>query len=540
MIKHLSIRRRLTLSFGLVLLVFALWGMLSLSRLVVINDQVNIISQQRLPGLVAVNEVYDRFSRILVPATAIVFSGSAAERNELQAQIDKLVERLTEAKDTYLDSGLSDQEQALFETYSNLEAAFFEHLAEAVTMAENWRGADAVRLREEQLIPVSEEATAVLRSLIGYNQQRIEAAEQEAASAFDTSRMLTIGALLGIGILLTLVAVVLIRSITRPLHEAVRVADNIAQGDLTSDIHVVGSDELAQLKISLRSMQTSLRDAVGDISRSAGRLVESSDHLSLVTDESQHSAHRQNEQLEQAVTAVNELTAAIAEVASGAVATAQESEQANERAQYGLEKVNGAVQYIEQLVKGLTTTGENINELSSQVKNVASVLDVIRGIAEQTNLLALNAAIEAARAGEAGRGFAVVADEVRALASRTAESTSEIEEIIAAVESGTRNAVQAMEASNATANDTLGAGHEASEVLHTIANIVNSINDRNTASASATEEQSQVAREVDQNLVNLRDLAHHAAQGTEQTRASSQDLVQLAEELKALVARFKV
>ncbi|MEX0584853.1 MAG: MCP four helix bundle domain-containing protein, partial [Natronospirillum sp.] len=161
MLTHLPVRHRLALAFGLVLLLFVLWSVFSLSRLAASNDQINIISQQRVPGLIAVNEINDRFSRLQVPSTALVFSGSAADRSVLLEQIELMRESLNSAKTAYLESALTEQEQALFDRYAELEAQFFVQLGEAVTLTENWRGPDAVRLRQEQLIPIAEQATGL-------------------------------------------------------------------------------------------------------------------------------------------------------------------------------------------------------------------------------------------------------------------------------------------------------------------------------------------------------------------------------------------
>ncbi|MCH8550769.1 MAG: methyl-accepting chemotaxis protein [Natronospirillum sp.] len=539
MLMNLSIRHRLMAAFGLILAIIVAWGILSLSRLAATNEQITVISQQRVPGLIAVNDVYDHFNRVVVPATAIVYSATAEERRVLQEQITELTERLDTASDEYGETMTSEFERERFAAYLELEQSFFEALEEAIGFAANFRAADAIRIWSDQLIPISDEASSTLRELVSYNQNLVQEAEQNASQAYQLSILLTVGIAVLVALLLFALGATLIRSISGPLREAVRVADSIAQGDLSTEIHAQGNDELAQLKASLGAMQASLRDAVGSIQQSTERLVNSADAMNEVTDRTKQNSQRQSDELEQAATAVNELTVAISEVAQTASDTARESEQADEQTSEGLSEVSRAVGSIEKLVKDLESTGHDVDELSQQVRNVTAVLDVIRGIAEQTNLLALNAAIEAARAGEAGRGFAVVADEVRALASRTADSTTEIESIIQAVETGTANAVNAMKTSNESAALTMDAGKKASEALQAIASLVSSIRDRNTSSASAAEEQAHVAREIDANLVNLRDLGQQSASDALTVSSAGNDLVTLADELKKLGARFQ-
>ena len=233
------------------------------------------------------------------------------------------------------------------------------------------------------------------------------------------------------------------------------------------------------------------------------------------------------------------MTAAVDEVARNAVSTSEASNESDATAQQGRQQVIRTVDSINLLAGDVTTTAAQVEQLAGQVRDISKVLDVIRSIAEQTNLLALNAAIEAARAGDAGRGFAVVADEVRALAHRTQQSTQEIEKMIGEVHQGTDKAVQAMQVSKERARTTLEVAQAAGEALDGIASAISRISERNLVIASASEEQAQVAREVDRNLVNIRDLSLQSSAGANQTSAASQELSRLAIDLNALVARFR-
>ncbi|MGE8064154.1 methyl-accepting chemotaxis protein [Pseudomonas sp. NPDC089569] len=287
-------------------------------------------------------------------------------------------------------------------------------------------------------------------------------------------------------------------------------------------------------------MQQNLRETLQGISGSATQLATAADELSAVTLDSTQGLRQQNNEIEQAATAVNEMTSAVEEVARNAVSTSDATRQSSESAHVGQERVGETASAISSLAKDVQSTEQLVQSLADQSQDIGKVLDVIRAIAEQTNLLALNAAIEAARAGESGRGFAVVADEVRALAGRTQQSTREIEQMVQGMRSGSSLALEAMNASASRAASTLVLAERAGEALQTITASVHEIHERNLVIASAAEEQAQVAREVDRNLVNIRDLSVRSASGADQTSASSHELSQLANTLQGMVRRFRV
>ncbi|WP_412071974.1 methyl-accepting chemotaxis protein [Pseudomonas fluorescens] len=234
------------------------------------------------------------------------------------------------------------------------------------------------------------------------------------------------------------------------------------------------------------------------------------------------------------------MTAAVDEVARNAVSTSEASKQSEQTAQRGREQVQETVVSIGELAEGVTDTSQRIGQLAGRVQDISKVLDVIRSIAEQTNLLALNAAIEAARAGDAGRGFAVVADEVRALAHRTQVSTQEIEQMIGNIRQDTAHAVTAMQSSSHLVRTTLEVAQRSGEALDEITRSISQINERNLMIASATEEQALVAREVDRNLVGIRNLSEQVLLGARHTDTAGHELAQMAGELHQTVARFKV
>ncbi|MEE4890268.1 methyl-accepting chemotaxis protein [Pseudomonas alliivorans] len=381
---------------------------------------------------------------------------------------------------------------------------------------------------------------AYLRTIIDSNNRQIKEGAVAAAELRNKSvLMLEIGVVIAF-IVAILLGIFITRMITRPLAVAVVSAQRIAGGDLTQPIVSTSSDEAGLLLDALSNMQDGLKGTIQQIASASDQLASAAEELSAVTNESTRGLTRQNDEIQQAATAVNQMTAAVEEVARNAVSTSEASKTATEDAVDGRGQVDHTVKGITTMVHEITESTEAVSELAGHVREISKVLDVIRSIAEQTNLLALNAAIEAARAGEQGRGFAVVADEVRALAHRTQASTVEIEGMISTVQSGADGAVAAMGKSLSLATNTQELALHAGSALEKITQGVATINERNLVIASASEEQAQVAREVDRNLLNIQDLSTQSAAGADQTNASSQELSRLATSFNGMVAKFKL
>ncbi len=315
--------------------------------------------------------------------------------------------------------------------------------------------------------------------------------------------------------------------------QSVRLSQRIAGGDLTQAIESRRRDEVGQLLTALGDMQGGLKGTIQQIASAADQLSSAAEELNAVTEESGRGLTRQNDEIRLAATAVTEMSAAVEEVARNATSTSEASRNTSTEAASGRDQAREAVKAITSVNNEIGQSTVIVDELAGSVRDIAKVLDVIRGIAEQTT-------IEAARAGEQGRGFAVVADEVRALAARTQASTGEIEAMIASVQSRADDAVKAMGNSRSLASSTQELAQATGESLERIARSIAEINDRNLLIATASEEQANVAREVDRNLVNIQDLSTQTAAGANQTSASSQELSRLAISFNHLVTTFKL
>ncbi|MCW8906390.1 MAG: methyl-accepting chemotaxis protein [Sedimenticola sp.] len=343
-------------------------------------------------------------------------------------------------------------------------------------------------------------------------------------------------------LVLIVVSAVIARSICVPLSLTTRAMDSIAagEGDLTQRLDSSGRDEVARLAEAFNNFVVKVQQTITQVSSVTSQVASSAEALSGITARSHQQMGQQRSETEQVATAVTEMAATVHEIAANAEKTASSAREANKEAESGRSVVEEASQAINRLAGEMEQAASVVHRLESESEAIGSVLDVIRGIAEQTNLLALNAAIEAARAGEQGRGFAVVAAAVRTLASRTQQSTQEIQEMIERLQTGTGEAVQVMGSSQATTRNTVDKAHAAGESLAKIVQAVGTISDMNTQIASAAEEQSAVAQEIDRSIVQISQLAEEAANGSDQVATASRELSGLGEQLQRQVNQFRV
>ncbi|HHJ17907.1 MAG TPA: methyl-accepting chemotaxis protein [Gammaproteobacteria bacterium] len=332
------------------------------------------------------------------------------------------------------------------------------------------------------------------------------------------------------------------RSIVGPLQRAAERMNDIAsgEGDLTQRLAARGNDEVTAIANGFNQFASRIQEMVQQVGGSTDALAGAADDLEEVTSTTRDGVQRQRSEIDQVATAMTEMAATVQEVARNAATAAEAARDANEEAGSGKHVVEETIQAINALASEVQSASDVINQLAADSEAIGGVLDVIRGIAEQTNLLALNAAIEAARAGEQGRGFAVVADEVRTLAQRTQTSTQEIQSMIEKVQSGARNAVSVMESGREQAEGSVSKAGEAGSSLETINSAVSAINDMNMQIASAAEEQSAVAEEINRNIVNIGSVADETAEGSNRIASANEDLVRLGGQLQSIVSMFKV
>ncbi|BBP76888.1 methyl-accepting chemotaxis protein [Pseudomonas sp. Ost2] len=539
-LRNMNIAPRAFLGFAFIALLVVVLGVFAQTRMTVIRQASVDMNTNQLPSVGYLSNVIEGVLRLRILSFRVLINREPAALQEADTRIAFLTDKIRKDQKSYADLPSAGEELAKYKEFAATLDTYLRDQGQMLELSRQNRIDDMRNLINNQIKAGTDLMGAQLNQLMDINKAGAKAASAEAGQQYDNASLGIISVSVVAALMTVLLAWLLTRSIVTPLNRALAAAESIAGGNLTKPIEVDGKDEPARLLTALAAMQGSLRKTIEQISGSATQLASAAEELSAVTEEASRGLQQQNNEIEQAATAVNEMTSAVEEVARNAVSTSEASQQSNLAAREGRDRVVETVGAIQAMTQDVQNTSVLIEGLATQGRDIGQVLDVIRAIAEQTNLLALNAAIEAARAGEAGRGFAVVADEVRALAHRTQQSTREIEQMVAGIQNGTGEAVQSMQQSNQRTQTTLEMARAAGVALEQITHSINLINERNLVIASASEEQAQVSREVDRNLVNIRDLATQSAAGANQTSAASHELSRLAVDLNAMVARFVI
>ena len=540
---NLALAKKLAMAFGLCTLITLTVGAAGMNGLKSLNSLLDLVLNNNLRSITQLNDAKGYVighNRDVFRLLAMSYAN--APQADQARVLDSLRTNQASAEKPFAEYRATPLEADEKAAGDDFERDWKSYLAGVDSVLARLAAKDpnaATQLLDNQVQPDYRKLMASIKIMVDSNKRQGSESGAAAVTTYGQALWTLSGGLLLAVVCALVLGIVITRLIVTPIRAAVASAERVAQGDLTQPIRSSRRDEAGQLLQSLDAMQRNLKNTVQQLAGASSQLAAAAKQLQAVTEETSRGQVRQHDEVQQAATAVNEMTAAVEEVARNAVATSTASQETSHEAQQGREQVLQAAQAMTMMTSEITDSTQKVQTLEGQIREIGQVLDVIRGIAEQTNLLALNAAIEAARAGEQGRGFAVVADEVRALAHRTQGSTGEIERMMNAVRSSADEAVSAMHKSQALADDTQQRANRAGEALERITAGVARIEERNLVIASAAEEQAQVAREVDRNLVNIQDLSTQTATGAQQTAASSQELSRLATSFQGLVAQFR-
>lgn len=543
--ENISFRWKLGLPLLLLVIMFLYVGIYSIKSTHLLAKDANTIAKINLPEI-----------QLLIQADRDLYQALTAERallspdltpQQIETYLKEHADNIQQAHDRTLKSlatsdTASDAEKEEYLGYLRT----WQTLSESIVQSA--RGADEATRKTLLAKSLTEgfKAFSVARSYLDkLEEKRLEHVDQftQKIQANSDSIDQQLMVLLVLGTLLTSAAVFFIPLlVTVPLKQISDRLKNIAvgDGDLTIRVDSSRTDELGELAGHVNRFMDTFQNLIKEIGSNTDEVSGAAESLLEVSTKSQQVADQQSQAITQVVTAVNELTMAIQEVARNTNQTAQSTKDANDITEQGQGLLRLAVSSVQQLSTHVSQTASTMEKLEGEAKNVTSVIDVIRGVAEQTNLLALNAAIEAARAGEQGRGFAVVADEVRTLASRTQKSTEDIQGMLGQLQLGVQKAVESMTASASMTTQAVSSASDAGASLSGIAQAVQQINNMALQIATAAEEQSSVTAEIDRNLVEINQLAMSNSDGATRTAQESQNLSQLSSQLRTLLRKFRV
>ena len=546
MFKNMSIGQKLSAGFAILALLVLGLAWFSISQLAKLYDDTETITTNLLPSTRYSSQMHVAILDARRSELAQVIGGlnkDAQEVSERTLTFNKAKQEFETAADKYGALPFTtDEEKQVYDQLRSAGAKYFsvhEELMSAFAAGD----LDKVRsLRKNETRAALEEVGAKSYRLREINNEIAEQMTKGVADLYDSARTMSIVvSLITLGFVVV-IAWLLTGQIRNPVMALLEQTRRVSAGDLTSriDMQQFNNDELGTLAKGFGEMQTNLRTLVSEVSGSVVQLSSAAEEISSVASQSANNMHSQQHELNQLATAMNEMQATVQEVSRNTSDAASAATSASETAELGAKTVNDSIQRIERVASAIESTAVVIRQLGDDSRNIGMVLEVIRGIAEQTNLLALNAAIEAARAGEQGRGFAVVADEVRTLAKRTQDSTSQINNIIAELQQRAEQAGSTMQQSQDLMNTTVATAREAGESISQISGSVSSISHMNIQIATATEEQGAVSEELNRNVVNISHASEEVASGATQMAQACNELNHLATQLQEMVRRFRV
>jgi methyl-accepting chemotaxis protein len=539
MLNQLSVRSRLLLLALLPLAVLLGVMLLAASNAGRLNQSFEALFVDRMQPISQLKEVSDGYAVNMVDALHKYRAGLLDEA-ALRQSVDAARQRAEQAWRTYTSTRLTTEESGRVERTRPLMARADLLVSELLgTAGDSLRGESAESFNRRLYTtfdPLSAELDGLVRLQLSEG-DKLHREEGEAYSSMKSS-FIVIG-LVALGLVLVF-GLLVSRSIIRPLEALCAVIGQVqSSSDLTLRAADQGDHELARTARAFNAMLEHFQQLIRHLSDSSIQLAAASEEMSAISAQVSDVASNQGQQTTMVATAVHQMSVAIQEVAQNALGMSHIANDARREAQQGTSLVQANLDSIQRLSQSVQQGAEVINRLHSQSDEIGSVLGVIQSIAEQTNLLALNAAIEAARAGEAGRGFAVVADEVRSLASNTQKATESIRKMIDALQDGARQAVGAMQQSSERAAASVSHARESGEVLLHIANAIDGIADGNVQISTATEQQTAVANEISQNITQLNDSIQEVVSGAQQSAIASRDLAQLASGQQGQVQRFR-
>ncbi|HVN48536.1 MAG TPA: methyl-accepting chemotaxis protein [Bacteroidota bacterium] len=537
---NLKIRTKLFITFGIILMLTASLGLFSIRKLSTVNNGTIDIATNWLPSVKVLSDINYMFARLRVSQFQILLSNTQQEIQKYENDVEERLGTIRKYQKIYEPLISSHEESSGYEKYKSDLELYVSQGHQLDDLVHSNKRPESISWMRVDMKAQYDKVVADLNVLINLNNKGSEESAKLSADTFVSSRTAIIVVLIismGLGLLL---ALFITRTISQPLNEMGRQAEVIASGDLTVLVHHQSHDEIGKLAESFRKMVNGLRETLQQVMTLSSAVASASSEISSSTEEMAAGAQEQTSQAGEVASAVEEMTKTIIENSKNAGSAAATARQAKQSAEQGGRVVDQTIRGMKEIAKVVRKSASTVQELGKSSDQIGKIISVIDDIADQTNLLALNAAIEAARAGEQGRGFAVVADEVRKLAERTTKATKEIADMIKKIQSDTKGAVISMDEGTSKVDEGIAFADQAGVALKEIVATSQQLTDMVAQIAVASEQQSSASEQISKNVEAISAVTSETATGNQQIARASEDLNRLTENLQQLVERFRL
>ena len=537
--KDLSIGRKLTIGFGVIVGMMVIVLTLAFINMKQADNTADRVIKVNVAKIEKANTVIKAIDQIFYSTAVMMLTQDGSIVDEAKKIRDEKRKEQGAGFEELQKMEQTEKGKALIAELKELAAKGKEVNNKAAELAKAGNKEESTSVYVKEARPIGLKNIEILEKLVVFQREEMEAAHAAAMKASSFYRTL----LVVFGIVVIGLAVVMMtflnRNITVPLAEGVSIADRLARGELNVQVVVDRKDEVGQLLQSMKNMVEKWRGVVGQITSTATNLSSAATELSASAEQMSKGSNVQAERASAVATSSEEMSQTILDVAKNASSISQSATDTVKTAKDGATVVNRAVEEVKEIASTVNDSSKFVQSLGDRSKQIGEIVGVINDIADQTNLLALNAAIEAARAGEQGRGFAVVADEVRKLAERTANATSEIGNMIKSVQDEVGKAVEIMENASAKVDQGVRLSEEAGQSLGTIVKSVDGLQIIMTQIASATEEMSTTSEEINRDIEQIASISRETSSSSEQTAQASGELAKLSINLENIVKEFR-